>query len=140
MGKVNNPVIQEYWKTIKRGGIKDDDTPWCAAFVGAMLEHAGIQSTRYESAKSYLNWGTKLDNPCLGCIVVFDRDGGGHVGFVVGESANGDLLVLGGNQGDCVSVKAFKRNKAIAYRWPVNEPPPGEELTVGYSNAADKVS
>lgn len=140
MGKVNNPKIEEWWRAIKRGGIKDDETPWCAAFVGAMLEYEGIKSTRFESAKSYLSWGTELKTPCLGCVVIFDRDGGGHVGFVVGESANGDLLVLGGNQGDCVSVKAFKRKNALSYRWPLNEPLLDEDLIVGAADLAHKVS
>jgi len=27
---------------------------------------------------------TKLDKPAYGCIVTFTRQGGGHVGFVVG--------------------------------------------------------
>ena len=50
-GKEHNPEILQMWKDIKRGGIKDDETPWCAAFVGAMLERAGIKSSRFEGAK-----------------------------------------------------------------------------------------
>lgn len=34
-GPKHNPKILQMWKDIKRGGIKDDETPWCAAFVGA---------------------------------------------------------------------------------------------------------
>ena len=60
-GATHNPVIVQFWKDIRRGGIKDDETPWCAAFVGSMLERCGIQSTRFESAESYLSWGEKLD-------------------------------------------------------------------------------
>ncbi len=58
-----------------------------------------------------------------GCVVVFERAGGGHVGLVVGETAGGRLLVLGGNQGDAVSVAAFQRERVVAYRWP-----PGRDL------------
>lgn len=117
-GPKHNPLILQFWKDIKRGGIKDDETPWCAAFVGAMLERVGIQSSRFESAKSYMEWGTKLDRAALGCIVVFTREGGGHVGFVVGQKSNGDLLVLGGNQGDAINVRAFARDRVSGYRWP----------------------
>ncbi len=60
-----------------------------------MLERVGIRSSRFESAKSYLTWGEALDTPAYGCIAVFTRVGGGHVGFVVGRRANGDLLILG---------------------------------------------
>ena len=118
-GSKHNAQIVMFWKAIKRGGIKDDETPWCAAFVGAMLESVGIVSTRYESAKSYEKWGLKLDAPVYGCVVVFTREGGGHVGFVVGQDKAGNLLVLGGNQGDAVNVRAFPRSRATAYRWPV---------------------
>lgn len=117
-GPKHNPKIVQWWKDIKRGGIKDDETPWCAAFVGAMLEHVGIRSSRFESAKSYLDWGDKLTSPHYGCIVVFTRTGGGHVGFVVGQAPNGDLLVLGGNQSDAVNIRAFSKDRVSGYRWP----------------------
>lgn len=117
-GSKHNPEILQMWKDIKRGGIKDDETPWCAAFVGACLERAGIKSSRFESAKSYLDWGIKLDKPVDGCIVVFTRSGGGHVGFVVGQDSKGNLLVLGGNQQDQVKVSAFGLDRVSGYRWP----------------------
>lgn len=129
-GGKHNPLIVQWWKDIKRGGIKDDETPWCAAFVGAMLEHVGIRSTRFESAKSYLGWGVKLQSPEYGCIVVFTRTGGGHVGFVVGKTESGDLLVLGGNQGDKVSVRAFSTDRVSGYRWPDSVPIHRGELAV----------
>ena len=137
-GATHNPVIVQYWKDIRRGGIKDDETPWCAAFVGSMLERCGIQSTRFESAKSYLSWGEKLDRPVYGCVVVFSRDGGGHVGFVVGKDKAGNLLVLGGNQGDAVNVKAFPLSRDPAYRWPEGEPVPAGDLPVGDSVAMSR--
>lgn len=137
-GATHNPVIVQFWKDIRRGGIRDDETPWCAAFVGAMLERCGIQSTRFESAKSYLSWGEQLDRPVYGCVVVFSRDGGGHVGFVVGKDKAGNLLVLGGNQGDAVNVKAFPLSRVTGYRWPKGEPLPLGNLPVGDSVAMSR--
>lgn len=122
--------ILKFWKDIKRGGIKDDETPWCAAFVGAMLERSGVQSTRFESARSYEAWGVKLAQPVRGCVVVFSREGGGHVGFVVGQDKAGNLLVLGGNQSDQVNVRAFPRSRVTAYRWPAGLPLPAANLPV----------
>ena len=116
-GSKHNPEIVQMWKDIKRGGIKDDETPWCAAFVGAMLERAGIRSTRFESAKSYLDWGIPMSVPAYGCVAVFTREGGGHVGFVVGQTESGSLLILGGNQDDAVNIKAFKKDRVSGYRW-----------------------
>ncbi|MCF5767959.1 TIGR02594 family protein [Aeromonas veronii] len=130
-GSKHAQEILDMWKAIKRGGIRDDETPWCAAFVGACLERVGIQSTRFESAKSYLGWGEKLERPVLGCVVVFSRSGGGHVGFVVGQSPSGNLLVLGGNQDDAVNVREFPLSRKPSYRWPLNEPLPEGDLPVG---------
>lgn len=129
-GSAHDPEIVQMWKDIKRGGIKDDETPWCAAFVGAMLERVGIRSTRFESAKSYLEWGTLLVVPIAGCIVVFTRTGGGHVGFCVGQDKSGNLLILGGNQGDEVNVKAFPRSRVTGYRWPAGIALPTPTLPV----------
>ena len=50
-------------------------------------------------AKEYAFAGKRLTKPAYGCLVVFTRQGGGHVGFVVGKDKAGNLLVLGGNQG-----------------------------------------
>lgn len=117
-GEKDAPEIVKMWADIKNSGIKDDETPWCAAFVGACLENAGIKSTRSGGSKSYLTWGDKLDEPIYGCIVVFSRNGGGHVGFVVGKDQNGNIMVLGGNQSDAVNIKPFKKDRVVGYRYP----------------------
>lgn len=130
-GPQHHPEIVAMWRDIKRSGIKDDETPWCAAFVGAMLERSGVKSTRFEGARSYESWGEKLAEPVPGCVVVFSRDGGGHVGFVVGQDPSGNLLVLGGNQADAVNIKAFPRSRATAYRWPADVELPRDPLPVG---------
>lgn len=117
-GEKNEPKILQWWKAIKRSGIKTDEVPWCAAFVGGCLESVGVVSSRYESAKSYLAWGVPLSSPVAGCIVVFERQGGGHVGFVVGQDPKGRLMVLGGNQGNAVSIAPFEHSRVSGYRWP----------------------
>lgn len=117
-GAANNPWIVSLWKMIKRGGIKSDAVPWCAAFVGGCLEAVGIISSRFESAKSYMTWGLPLKYPVPGCIAVFSRAGGGHVGFVVAGDGNGRLLILGGNQGNQVSIAPFDESRVVGYRWP----------------------
>lgn len=129
-GAQHAPEILQFWRDIKRGGIKNDETPWCAAFVGACLERAGIQSTRFESANSYMAWGIRLLQPVAGCVAVFTRDGGGHVGFVVGQDKDGNLQVLGGNQGDMVKVSTFGRARVTGYRWPAGVPVPNDPLPV----------
>lgn len=139
-GAKHNPLITLWWKLIKRGGIKDDETPWCAAFVGAMLESAGITSSRFESAKSYLTWGSVIPAPILGCIVVFTRNGGGHVGFVVGADGKGNLLVLGGNQSDQVNIRTFPRDRVAGYRWPAAFPMIASSLPVSSAENSGSVT
>lgn len=134
-GVQHDSRILSWWKAIKRGGIKTDEVPWCAAFVGAMLEASDITSSRYESAKSYLQWGVRLDAPTLGCVVVFDRSGGGHVGFVVGKDDRGRLMVLGGNQGNAVSIAPFDMGRVAGYRWPTPGAATHEPLPMIASNA-----
>lgn len=138
-GSQHAAEILQFWKDIKRSGIKDDETPWCAAFVGAMLERSGIKSTRFESAISYMDWGEPLQTPAQGCVAVLTRDGGGHVGFVVGRAPNGDLMLLGGNQGDQVCIRAFAPSRVSGYRWPAGVPdiPQGLSVLEGESSATE---
>ena len=46
VGARDNPVVVQMYADVKQSGIKHDSVPWCAAFVGAMLERSGIRSTR----------------------------------------------------------------------------------------------
>lgn len=129
-GTTHNPAIVQMWADIRRRGIKDDETPWCAAFVGACLERAGVVSSRFESARSYLGWGTPVIDPVPGCVAVFTRQGGGHVGFVVGRDAQQRLLILGGNQANAVNIRAFGLARVSGYRWPTGHPLPEDPLAV----------
>lgn len=126
-GKKHNSKILEWWQAI-HAIFTDDETPWCAAFVGGVLEECGIKSSRSAAARSYLDWGNKIAGPAVGCVVVFWRkflgSGSGHVGFVVGKDAFGNLLVLGGNQGDKVSILPFNPKRVLDYRWPNGQPLP----------------
>lgn len=113
--------ILSWWQMI-RSAFRDDETPWCAAFVGGVLEECGIRSSRSAAARSYTKWGTALTGPAVGAIVTFWRGtptgGSGHVGFVVGKDQAGNLMVLGGNQGNSVCVKPFAQTRVLAYSWP----------------------
>lgn len=100
-------------------GIRDDETPWCATFVSAVLELSGIPSARSAWARSYLKWGAPLPAPCVGAIAVLERGPqSGHVAFVVGRDTDGNIMLLGGNQSDQVKVSAFDMQRVLAFRWP----------------------
>lgn len=132
-GPKHNPVIVGWWEKIAMQ-FRDDETPWCAAFVGGVLEEVGMKSTRSAAARSYLKYGTKLPAPAVGAIVVFWRGSpqgwSGHVGFVVGQDKAGNLMVLGGNQGDAVNIKPFAKNRVLGYFWPDNAVKPEAKLPI----------
>lgn len=116
-GKTHNPTIIN-WLGYLKAWWKDDETPWCGTFVAHCCRVAQRQIPRHwYRAKAWLEVGAPLDKPAYGCIVVFERQGGGHVGFVVGQDAAGNLLVLGGNQGNRVSIAPFSRSRVLGYRW-----------------------
>jgi len=117
-GPKHSPVIVGW--LVKLGAWwRDDETPWCGVFTGAVMKEAGHDIPKaYFRARAWEDWGKPLAAPVVGCIVVFTRQGGGHVGFVVGQDKAGNLLVLGGNQGDEVNIRAFPRARVTAYRWP----------------------
>lgn len=122
-GSANNATIVK-WLIELNAWWRSDLTPWCGTFCAACLKEAGITPPKaFYRAKAYLDWGMPLAVPTYGCIVVFTRTGGGHVGFVVGKDEKNRLLVLGGNQGDAVSVAPFDMSRVAGYRWP-----PGVQL------------
>lgn len=118
-GPENNERIVEYGKYVDME-VVSDSLSWCATFVNYVLEKSGYKGTRSPVARSFSNWGRKIEGPVYGCIVVLSRGSvswQGHVGFFVGFKGQ-DLLILGGNQDDSVSIKKYKRNKVLAYRMP----------------------
>jgi uncharacterized protein (TIGR02594 family) len=119
-GPKHNPVIVGFWAKIGHPEVRDDETAWCAAGVGACLEDAGMASTKAPNARSYLNWGKAHAKPKHGCIVVLKRGTGwqGHVGFYLGRGEK-DIRVLGCNQSDMVKVSTFREDDVLGYRWPV---------------------
>ncbi len=125
-GSKHNAKIVEWWSKI-RAPFTDDETPWCAGFVGGVLEECSIKSSRSAAARSYCKWGEAIDGPAVGAIVVFWRgkpDGwSGHVGFVIGKDQANNLMVLGGNQGNAVTIRPFDTSRVLAYRWPYPDAP-----------------
>lgn len=93
--------------------------PWCGVAVAHWLRECDVAVPRaFYRARAWLDWGHVQPVPAVGSVVVFDRAGGGHVGFVVGKTGANRLAVLGGNQGDRVSIAGFLRERVIGYRWP----------------------
>lgn len=125
-GRSHNARIVSWWEKIK-APFRDDETPWCGAFVGGVLAECDLPVAKgAAAARSWLEYGVPLDRPAVGAIVVFWRGSpkgwSGHVGFVAGVDQSGNLMVLGGNQGNAVNIKPFSRARVLGYRWPSKWP------------------
>lgn len=122
-GALHNDKIIEMFRLIEHPEFQSDETPWCAAAVGACLSLSGFKNTRSALARSYERFGEELGNiPRYGCIVVFWRGSQsstmGHVGFYCGEK-DGKILVLGGNQKNSFTIDAYSKKQFLSCRWPV---------------------
>lgn len=113
----NNPRIVSYIAVCGYG--YGDETPWCSAFVNWVLRQVGYSRTSNLRARSWLEWGQRT-GPRYGAITVLARSAdpvAGHVGFLVREAGH-QLLLLGGNQANQVSVAWFPTSRLLGYRWP----------------------
>ena len=115
-GPASNQRIQAYNATT-HGGAETDSVPWCSSFVNFCVEKAGFDGTDSKAARSWLDWGVEAEDFVPGCIVVLKREDPpkGHVGFYVGRES-GRIRLLGGNQGNKVSVASFDADRVIGRR------------------------
>jgi len=65
---------------------------WCADFINFVLRQTGHTTTHSRAAKSFLDYGKRIDSPRVGAIVVLARGNGGHVGIVRGTDGAGNML------------------------------------------------
>lgn len=120
-GADHNPEVVKLFAEAGKPGIVDDETAWCAAFVGAMLRRAGYLSTGTLLARDYLKLGHAITNPKRGDIVVFPRGNSewqGHVAFIAAIDKEW-IYAFGGNQNNAVNITRYARKNAIGFRRPV---------------------
>src|SRR5262249_13037577 len=73
---------------------------WCARFMNMVLQHTGHQGTGSDMASSFARYGTRVSGPQVGAIAVMSRGrGGGHVGIITGIDAQGNPIMISGNNG-----------------------------------------
>jgi uncharacterized protein (TIGR02594 family) len=123
-GKAAEPRILEAFKCCAYEPASGDEDAWCSAMMCLWMESAGLPHTKAPNARSWMNWGSKLDKPKPGCVVVFWRGSPtswqGHVALYVGPGKKpGTIRVLGGNQGNCVCEQDYSAAQVLSYRWPV---------------------
>jgi len=128
VGDKHNPEILNWAKEI--GGwvadyYKADEIPWCGLFVGICAQRAGFPfNQKMLGAKNWKEWGQSRSIAKLGDVLIFNRDGGGHVGFYIAEDTSA-YHVLGGNQGNAVSIVRIEKTRCVAIRqcaWKIAQP------------------
>ena len=108
-----------------------DDVPWCSAFIHEISRLLNLEQTHSLRARSWLRVGQhvplKRARPGFDLVVLM-RGGGsqpgpdvidapGHVGFFVDQTPDGTgLKILGGNQGDQVSIATFPASRLLDIR------------------------
>jgi len=128
--KHNGTIIN--WLAKLGAWWRNDETPWCGVFCAAVMQQVGLPyPVHYYRAKAWAEYGARLQTHLIapGAILIFGRDGGGHVGFYVAEDAT-HYHVLGGNQGNAVNTTRIAKARLIASRWPSHEPVLGSPVWV----------
>jgi len=114
-GASAHPQIVAYHATTTLKATSDE-VPWCSSFVNWVMKQAKYPTTKSAAAKSWRDYGTECSLH-VGCLVVFKRKGGHHVGFCVGETPT-MVRVLGGNQSNQVNVANYRKADLLNCRLP----------------------
>lgn len=145
-GPRSNPAILKMARDIDAPKwFDDDDHPWCAVYANHKLWscHLELSGTGFEllRAKSFATYGVTLSQPALGCVLVFSRPEGFHVGFYLGENATA-YRVWGGNQSNQTGAAWILKSRCIATRWPttVALPTGGPVLLTGTGQTSSNES
>jgi len=125
VGKDHNPVILDWARELGLKMYTNDEIPWCGLFIAYCAHKAGVEVV--DAPLWALNWakyGTHVNQPMLGDVLTFKRDGGGHVGIYVGEDRT-HYHIIGGNQGNQVNIMRIAKTRLHQARrtaWKIAQP------------------
>jgi uncharacterized protein (TIGR02594 family) len=93
---------------------------WCADFMNFILRRSGGSGTHSRAARSFLQYGKKLDSPRVGAIAIMYRKGpnNGHVGIVRGTDGKGNPIIVSGNSGNQVRISTYPKERVLGYVMP----------------------
>jgi uncharacterized protein (TIGR02594 family) len=93
---------------------------WCARFMNMVLQREGYRGTGSDMARSFASYGQRVSGPQVGAIAVMGRRGGGHVGIISGIDAQGNPIMISGNNGNRVREAPVSRGRIYAYVMPTS--------------------
>lgn len=128
-GDKDHPLIQ-WWLSLCGFGLDaHDEVPWCSAMVNGVAWELRLPRSKSAMARSWLGVGQVIDITSAEVgfdVVVITRGSGkqpgaevlnapGHVGLYAGHDER-RVLILGGNQGNAVSVASFPIEQLLGVR------------------------
>lgn len=121
VGGMHNATIVNFFKEIGQDWVKDDETAWCSAFVNWVALNCCAEKTGKLNARSWLEIGEHVTDPIPGDVIVLWRSSPdswkGHVGFFINYDEDGKTVnVLGGNQGNSVSISGYDKGRILAFK------------------------
>lgn len=110
--------------------VRDDETPWCSAFVNYIAWLLGLPRSQSLSARSWLGVGTPIEleeaRPGNDVVILSRgphappatvRNAIGHVGFFSRvDWPRGVVTVLGGNQRNQVCLEEYPLDRVLGVR------------------------
>lgn len=129
-GSLDPPLGLRWWNAIRSSFLRKDRSPPSARFVDGALEAAEIDSPRAGLPQAYMHWGRRIAAPAPGCIVIFDRGRGTHVGIVVNCDETEQMDVIGVFRRDRVAISTVSHVRVLGLRWP-----PGHSVPAGAEHA-----
>jgi uncharacterized protein (TIGR02594 family) len=136
-GEDHSPFIQWCHESCGFGPNTPDEVPWCSSFLNRIAWMLRCPRSKSAMARSWLEVGEPVTNePVIGWdVVVLQRGGGdqpgpdvldapGHVGLFAGfnsftdrgGNARNQILVLGGNQSNAVSIRPYPLERVLGVR------------------------
>lgn len=122
--KLDNDELKRYLKSDHQSLEDPAKQPWCGDAVQTAIALTLPDKILPSNPYWALNWakfGVALDEPALGAILVFSKDGGGHVGFYSREDKT-RCCVLSRNKANGISIAPVKESQLKAKRWPKSAP------------------
>ena len=118
-GANSNPEILAMFKELGYHVTDDSTTAWCSAALSYYAKKNGYEYHKELNARGWLKMPVVILKPRVGDIVVLWRDSPqswkGHVGLFVSWNEK-YVFVLGGNQGNTLSIAAYPRERILGFR------------------------
>jgi uncharacterized protein (TIGR02594 family) len=108
--------LKQYFDTYIGKPVDPVRTPWCAAYVDAVLGASGLPILNSLWARDFLKYGKSVEDPVQGDIAVFSRKKNyGHVGFYIAMTDN-YVQIFNGNAEGRVKISNYPKHRLLGFQ------------------------